>query len=234
MTHDDDVRFSRLDAALVAVWAGAALFARRLLGEYPAVGSPTEASLAFLQLPLSKQLWSPLILYAALIPLAAWLFHRMVRAYAPRLSRWSLAAGLAGFGLIVLGLSLNLVESASAAATLSGASSEAGGSSYERFLALWRLDQAASAASLWMLAVWMATMSWIHLQFAVPRPYPRWFCYAGLAASGMTIVAGTWGLVRQGALLAVEGGEGLILVHLWIGLASTLIWQTTRGSGPAG
>lgn len=214
----------RIDAAIVAIWAGLSLFARRLLGTFPVATDAQAALPAINELGPGKLIWLPLIFYAGLLPLAILLFHRTYASRDPRQMRLGSAAGALGFVLFAIALSLNVVEATASSVVLSGVIGGLDQGALERFTLLWRIDQVLSIAVLVLLAGWMAAVSRAGLApgFAA---WPRWFGLGSAAAAVVTLAAGIWGVVSQGALAALDGGDALILVHLWIGLASTLLWQ---------
>jgi uncharacterized membrane protein YhdT len=219
-----EARLGRIDAALIAVWAGLSLLARRLLGTFPIAADPQRAVSAILELGPGKLIWIPLVCYAGLLPLAVLVFHRVYAGRARTMVRLASAAGGLGFLLYSVGLSLNVVEAASASAAVSGLALASGENALERFTSLWRADQFVSGGVVLLLAGWMAAISRAGMNSGFAA-WPRWFGIGGMAAAAVTIAAGIWGIASQGALAAVDGGDALILVHLWIGLAGTLIWQ---------
>ncbi len=224
MAASSEARLARTDAAIVAVWAGLSLFVRRLLGPFPVAADPQAALADLVQLGPAKLIWLPLIFHAGLLPLAVILLHRTYSARSRVWMRFGSAAGAIGFGLYAVALSLNLVEATTAGAALAVLPGAPHQEILDRFVLLWRADQALSIGVLVLLGSWVAAVSRAG-QSAGFSVWPRWFSAGGVAAALITIGAGVWGVISQGALATVDGGDGLILVHLWIGLASTLIWQ---------
>jgi len=224
MAAPTDARLTRIDAAIVAVWAGLSLFSRRLLGPFPVAADAQTAVTAIVELGPGKLIWLPLVFYAGILPLAILLFHRTFAARStPQIRLGSVAGGL-GFVLFAVGLSLNLVEATTAGAYLAGLPARPDEAILGRFTLLWRVDQGLAVAVLVCLAGWMAAVSRA-AAVAGLAAWPRWFSAGSVAAAVVTVGAGVWGVISQGALAAVDGGDALILVHLWIGLASSLIWQ---------
>ncbi len=224
MATPSDERLHRFDAAIVAIWAGLSLFCRRLLGPFPIAPDPQTAAIAVIGLGPGKLIWVPLVFYAGILPLAILLFHHIYAARCPRWMRLGSAAGGLGFALFAVGLSLNVVEATTAGAYMAGLPGSPDAGNMERFGLLWQVDQILAVVVTALLAGWMAAVSFAG-RIAGFAAWPRWFSAGGVAAAVVTIGAGAWGVISQGGLAALDGGDALILVHLWIGLVSTLIWQ---------
>lgn len=222
----DENRIAKLDRGLLIFWVAASLLGRRFLPVPPAVDvTPPSTMLRLASFSPAEITWWPLVLFAAGLPLAASSLHRTFRALDPRRSRIAYWIGLLGFVCLVVGLSLNVVEWTFAAAYLEEGVAQIRIDLVQRFQGLWQVDAAISLLSLWLLAGWVALVGWIGLR-SRPRLLPSWFGWAGPAGSLITVAAGTWGIVTQGNLHVLDGGDALLWIHLWIGWACALLWDT--------
>jgi hypothetical protein len=226
----DERRTARLDHGLLIGWVALSLLGRRYLPLLPirveneqdliaSVASQTPGALT----------WWPLLLFAAGLPLAASAFRRDLRRRDRRRSNLAFAFGVAGFLLLVVGLSLNLVEMTLAGASLETWETTARLALVDRFQAVFQADQLISALCIVLLAAWLGLLSWISIRPAPPL-LPAWFGWAGVMGALVTAVGGLWGTLSVGALRTLDGGDALLLVHLWIGLVCTLMWD--RSSVP--
>ena len=227
MSNPEQAGLARVDAAIVAIWAGLSLLARRLIGELPIAHTPQQAVLALLETAPSRMLWLPLVFYAGILLLAVPLFHRTYRQNSPQWSRLGLACGWLGFLLFAVGLSLNVVQATAAPLYVVGSTLSGGADLAGRLEAVWVADQVVSAAALVLLAGWMGAVSRAGQGPRQPA-LPRWFVLGGLVAALVTAIAGVAGVLSRGNLLTLDAGDGLILVHLWTGLLGSLLWQQGR------
>lgn len=224
----DERRIARFDHSLLIGWVAASLLGRRYLPLLPIrVENQQELIAAVASQTPGALTWWPLLLFAAGLPLAASAFRRDLRGRDRRRSNLAFAFGLAGFLLLVVGLSLNLVEMTLAGATIETWETTARLALVDRFQAVFQADQLISVLSIVLLGAWLGLLSWISMRPAPPL-LPAWFGWAGVSGALVTAVGGLWGTLSVGALRTVDGGDALLLVHLWIGLVCTLMWDRSQ------
>jgi len=228
----DERQIARLDHGLLIGWVAVSLLGRRFLPLLPArVEDQHELAAAVASQAPGALTWGPLLLFAAGLPLALSAIRRDLRGRGRGWSSLAFAFGVAGFLLLVVGLSLNLVEMTLAGAYIDSWEATARQALLSRFQAAFRADEWISGVSIVLLAAWMGLLSRISMR-PMPALLPTWFGWAGVIGALVTAVAGLWGSLSVGAMRAVDGGDALLLVHLWIGLVCALMWDRSQVARP--
>ncbi|MEW6568177.1 MAG: hypothetical protein AB1449_08445 [Chloroflexota bacterium] len=96
-----------------------------------------------------------------------------------------------------------------------------------RFQSLTRPEDLVSSVALWALAGWVVLLSAGDARAARPV-VPRAFAWGGIAAAALAAIGGSWGIIRVDSLKALDGGDSLILVHLWIGVVAAVLIERGR------